>query len=262
MGPTPTEIADRLLAHVDKMASELRKGVYTRNITKCIRFLARALQYLQRQRCKRSRMNVDTLGFVGRQTESEGCGASTHGCHSAPAWDPQSNMALHGSVFGMEVRCVANVFGHCAWIVFLMYFWSSDGQLCADKCWLVSMVHDRTLSTSNSAQKLRPSKYEFRARSSFGISISRAQSFTGSESPLKTPPKSPTKPVAEAHPPPEMAEGGASKIATSNESWLERAMNRLTNSNGLPKIKAQDDAETGDLFEGAVIVGICSCFSA
>ena len=45
IGPTPTEIADRLLTHVDKMASELRKGVYTRNITKCIRFLVLALQY-------------------------------------------------------------------------------------------------------------------------------------------------------------------------------------------------------------------------
>lgn len=37
MGPTPNEIADRLLSHVHK-ASELLKGIYTRNITKCIRF--------------------------------------------------------------------------------------------------------------------------------------------------------------------------------------------------------------------------------
>jgi hypothetical protein len=36
MGPTPNEIADRLLSHVHK-ASELSKGIFTRNITKCIR---------------------------------------------------------------------------------------------------------------------------------------------------------------------------------------------------------------------------------
>jgi hypothetical protein len=37
MGPTPNAIADRLLSHVHKMESELLKGIYTRNITKCIR---------------------------------------------------------------------------------------------------------------------------------------------------------------------------------------------------------------------------------
>ena len=36
MGPTPNEIADRLFSHVQK-ASELSKGIYTRNVTKCIR---------------------------------------------------------------------------------------------------------------------------------------------------------------------------------------------------------------------------------
>ena len=167
---------------------------------------------------------------MGRHGES-GDSTSMHGCDSVTAWEHQSSMAFdllsarYKKAFGarseaeMDARCAATI--------------------------------NVSRGTRTSGQRLRPSKYELRPRSSFGIAISRAASCEINRLPssdlLKTPRESPerTKPVVEAPRPQKLAEGEPSKTAAGNSSWLDRAMNRATWSDELPKSNVQGDAETG-----------------
>lgn len=168
---------------------------------------------------------------MGRHGES-GDSVSMYGCDSVMAWEHQSNMAFdmlsarYKKALGAHPRSEVEMDARCAATINLS-------------------------RTRTSAQRLRPSKYELRPRSSFGIAISRATSCEINRLPssdqLKTTLESPerTKPVVEA-PRPKLAEGEPSKIAAGNNSWMDRAMNRATRSDELPKPNVQGDAETGD----------------
>jgi hypothetical protein len=174
---------------------------------------------------------------VGRHGES-GDSATMHGCDSVIAWEHQNNMALdvlsarYRKAWGAPPRSEAEMDARCG----------------------------RT-----SAQRLRSSKYELRPRSIFGIAISRATSCeinrlpsvtrSSSSKQSKTPLESPerTKQVVEAPRPPKPAEGEPSRIAAGKSSWMDRAMNRETRSDELPKPNVQGDADTGDFLRGVLL---------